>query len=58
MILTSKTIRAADANPGRLLYSLIGIYLIVFWQAATCVYHGARTAWILAYDRPAAAPSA
>ncbi len=34
------------------------IYLIVFWQAATCVYHGARTAWILAYDRPAAAPSA
>ena len=34
------------------------IYLIVFWQAATCVYHGARTAWILAYDRPAQAPSA
>jgi phosphatidylglycerophosphate synthase len=34
------------------------IYLIVFWQAVTCVYHGARTAWILAYDRPAPAPSA
>jgi phosphatidylglycerophosphate synthase len=34
------------------------IYLIVFWQAATCVYHGARTAWILAYDRPAAIRSA
>ena len=34
------------------------IYLIVFWQAATCVYHGARTAWILAYDRPASAQSA
>jgi phosphatidylglycerophosphate synthase len=31
------------------------IYLIVFWQAATCVYHGIRTAWILAYDRPATA---
>jgi phosphatidylglycerophosphate synthase len=28
------------------------IYLIVVWQAATCLYHGARTAWILAYDRP------
>ncbi len=28
------------------------IYLIVLWQAATCVYHGLRTAWILAYDRP------
>jgi len=34
------------------------IYLIVFWQAATCLYHGLRTAWILAYDRPAAARSA
>jgi phosphatidylglycerophosphate synthase len=34
------------------------IYLIVAWQAATCLYHGARTAWILAYDRPAAAGSA
>jgi phosphatidylglycerophosphate synthase len=34
------------------------IYLIVFWQAATCVYHGVRTAWILAYDRPAPAQSA
>lgn len=34
------------------------IYLIVFWQAATCLYHGARTAWILAYDRPTPAPSA
>jgi phosphatidylglycerophosphate synthase len=34
------------------------IYLIVFWQAATCVYHGLRTAWILAYDRPAATRSA
>lgn len=30
------------------------IYLIVVWQAATCLYHGLRTAWILAYDRPAA----
>ncbi len=30
------------------------IYLIVAWQAATCLYHGIRTAWILAYDRPAA----
>ena len=34
------------------------IYLIVLWQAATCLYHGLRTAWILAYDRPAAAKSA
>ncbi|HET6162015.1 MAG TPA: CDP-alcohol phosphatidyltransferase family protein [Dongiaceae bacterium] len=34
------------------------IYLIVLWQAATCVYHGARTAWILTYDRPAAMKSA
>ncbi|WP_119305044.1 CDP-alcohol phosphatidyltransferase family protein [Dongia deserti] len=34
------------------------IYLIVAWQAATCLYHGARTAWILAYDRPAPAGSA
>jgi phosphatidylglycerophosphate synthase len=34
------------------------IYLIVIWQAATCVYHGLRTAWILAYDRPAAIKSA
>jgi phosphatidylglycerophosphate synthase len=31
------------------------IYLIVVWQAATCLYHGIRTAWILAYDRPATA---
>jgi phosphatidylglycerophosphate synthase len=28
------------------------IYLMVAWQALTCLYHGARTAWILAYDRP------
>jgi phosphatidylglycerophosphate synthase len=34
------------------------IYLIVLWQAATCVYHGLRTAWILAHDRPAAPRSA
>jgi hypothetical protein len=34
------------------------IYLIVLWQAATCLYHGLRTAWILAYDRPAAMKSA
>jgi phosphatidylglycerophosphate synthase len=34
------------------------IYLIVAWQAATCLYHGLRTAWILAYDRPAATKSA
>jgi len=34
------------------------IYLIVLWQAATCLYHGLRTAWILAYDRPAATRSA
>jgi hypothetical protein len=34
------------------------IYAIVLWQAATCVYHGLRTAWILAYDRPAAMKSA
>jgi phosphatidylglycerophosphate synthase len=34
------------------------IYLIVLWQAATCLYHGLRTAWILAYDRPAAPKSA
>ncbi len=32
------------------------IYLIVFWQALTCLYHGLRTAWILAYDRPQGAP--
>jgi phosphatidylglycerophosphate synthase len=34
------------------------IYLIVAWQALTCVYHGLRTAWILAYDRPRGAPPA
>jgi len=34
------------------------IYLIVLWQAVTCLYHGLRTAWILAYDRPTGAPSA
>jgi phosphatidylglycerophosphate synthase len=34
------------------------IYLMVFWQAATCLYHGLRTAWILAYDRPAVTGSA
>ena len=34
------------------------IYLIVAWQALTCLYHGARTAWILAYDRPAQVKSA
>jgi phosphatidylglycerophosphate synthase len=34
------------------------IYLIVAWQAVTCLYHGLRTAWILAYDRPAPAGSA
>jgi phosphatidylglycerophosphate synthase len=34
------------------------IYTIVLWQAATCLYHGLRTAWILAYDRPAAMKSA
>jgi hypothetical protein len=34
------------------------IYLIVLWQAVTCLYHGARTAWILAYDRPVPARSA
>ncbi|HWA47371.1 MAG TPA: CDP-alcohol phosphatidyltransferase family protein [Dongiaceae bacterium] len=33
------------------------IYLMVVWQALTCLYHGARTAWILAYDRPGTAPS-
>lgn len=30
-------------------------YFIVFWQALTCLYHGARTIWILATYRPAAA---
>jgi phosphatidylglycerophosphate synthase len=34
------------------------IYLIVLWQAATCAYHGLRTGWILAYDRPVAVKSA
>ncbi len=34
------------------------IYVMVVWQALTCLYHGVRTAWILAYDRPAGAPSA
>jgi phosphatidylglycerophosphate synthase len=34
------------------------IYLMVAWQALTCLYHGVRTAWILAYDRPVGAPSA
>jgi phosphatidylglycerophosphate synthase len=34
------------------------IYLIVAWQTATCLYHGVRTAWILAYDRPASAGTA
>lgn len=33
------------------------IYVMVVWQALTCLYHGVRTAWILAYDRPDAAPS-
>ncbi|HNB28053.1 MAG TPA: CDP-alcohol phosphatidyltransferase family protein [Alphaproteobacteria bacterium] len=32
------------------------IYLILLWQALTCLYHGLRTAWILAYDRPQGAP--
>jgi len=32
------------------------IYLILVWQALTCLYHGLRTAWILAYDRPQGAP--
>jgi phosphatidylglycerophosphate synthase len=32
------------------------IYLIVAWQAVTCLYHGLRTAWILAYDRPGMPP--
>ena len=27
-------------------------------ECVTCVYHGLRTAWILAYDRPAATRSA
>jgi phosphatidylglycerophosphate synthase len=34
------------------------IYVMVAWQALTCLYHGIRTAWILAYDRPVGAPSA
>jgi phosphatidylglycerophosphate synthase len=36
------------------------IYFIVFWQALTCLYHGARTFWILAIEkaRPGAAPAA
>jgi len=34
------------------------IYLILAWQALTCLYHGLRTAWILAYDRPEGAPGA
>ncbi|MGH6892867.1 MAG: CDP-alcohol phosphatidyltransferase family protein [Dongiaceae bacterium] len=34
------------------------IYFIIFWQAATCLYHGTRTAWILTHDRPAAMRSA
>ena len=32
------------------------IYVMVAWQALTCLYHGVRTVWILAYDRPDAAP--
>jgi hypothetical protein len=32
------------------------IYVMVVWQALTCLYHGARTIWILAYDRPETAP--
>jgi hypothetical protein len=32
------------------------IYLILLWQALTCLYHGLRTAWILANDRPDGAP--
>ena len=32
------------------------IYLILAWQVLTCLYHGLRTAWILAYDRPQGAP--
>lgn len=30
-------------------------YFIVLWQALTCLYHGARTLWILATFRPASA---
>ncbi|WP_374652950.1 CDP-alcohol phosphatidyltransferase family protein [Dongia sp.] len=32
-------------------------YFIVFWQALTCAYHGARTVWILATFRPSTAGS-
>ncbi|MFN3397802.1 MAG: CDP-alcohol phosphatidyltransferase family protein [Sulfurimicrobium sp.] len=32
-------------------YAAEAFYLIVFWQAATCAYHGLRTAWILALDK-------
>ncbi|TDQ81457.1 phosphatidylglycerophosphate synthase [Dongia mobilis] len=33
-------------------YAIEAFYFIVFWQAATCAYHGLRTAWILTFDRP------
>lgn len=33
-------------------YAAEAFYFIVFWQAATCAYHGLRTVWILAFDRP------
>ena len=35
------------------------IYLIVLWQALTCLYHGGRTFWILAIEKakPGATPA-
>jgi phosphatidylglycerophosphate synthase len=32
-------------------YGVQMIYFIVFWQAMTCLYHGARTFWILAVEK-------
>jgi phosphatidylglycerophosphate synthase len=32
-------------------YGVQTIYFIVFWQALTCLYHGARTVWILFIEK-------
>jgi phosphatidylglycerophosphate synthase len=33
------------------------LYLIVVWQALTCLYHGGRTLWILFVEKAAAKPA-
>ncbi|WP_119458546.1 CDP-alcohol phosphatidyltransferase family protein [Rhodospirillaceae bacterium SYSU D60014] len=38
-------------------YALEAFYFIVFWQIVTVVWHAGRTAWIVAIERPRAAPA-